>query len=135
MKPALMFLVMVLTGVQPSLCAAVESVIDVDQGQISPNITRPQAITPHTVTPDDYPVESLPTQDVGETNIRYMVLEDGSIGAVEIFRSSGFPRLDDAAIGIVRRWRFVPATQNGRAIRVWLHAGVRFDLGPKKNAP
>ena len=82
------------------------------------------------VSAADYPVESLPTQEMGTTTVRYVILEDGSIGPTEILSSSGSRRLDEAATVIVRRWRFTPAFQNGRPIRVWQRANVVFNLSP-----
>lgn len=95
-----------------------------------PGVTPPEPITPHAVSAADYPVESVAAVEMGTTILRYVILEDGSIGPTEIVSSSGSQRLDDAAAVIVRRWRFTPARQNGRPIRVWQRANVVFNLRP-----
>ena len=97
---------------------------------VPPGVTPPEAIGSRAVSAADYPVESLPTQEMGTTVLRYVVLEDGSVGPTEILNSSGSPRLDQAATIIVRRWRFTPALQNSRPIRVWQRANVVFNLSP-----
>ncbi len=43
-------------------------------------------------------------------------------------RSSGHPRLDAAALAALRRARFVPYTEDGRAVAVWAPAPIEFEL-------
>jgi len=50
----------------------------------------------------DYPPESERLGEQGTVRLRFQVLEDGTYGDAEILKSSGFPRLDDAAITIAR---------------------------------
>jgi protein TonB len=38
------------------------------------------------------------------------------------------PLLDGAALDAVSRWRFTPALNNGRPVRVWVAIPVRFSL-------
>lgn len=101
-----------------------------DLATVPPGVTPPRTINSHAVSAADYPVESLPAQEMGTTILRYTILEDGSVGMTEVMSSSGSPRLDQAAAVIVRRWRFAPATQNGTPIRVWQRANVVFNLSP-----
>ena len=90
--------------------------------------TPPLPITTHAVPAADYPVESIPSREVGTTQVQYLVHVDGSVRDTIIAGSSGSPRLDQAAIQIVSRWRFQPAVQNGRPVPAWLDANVRFEL-------
>jgi len=93
--------------------------------------TRPIAITSHAVTAADYPSESIKSEQQGRTSLRYVVLEDGTVGDVQILKSSGFSRLDQASVAMVKsRWRFQPAMQNGRPTRVSLTAEIVFALSP-----
>jgi len=54
--------------------------------------------------------------------VRFQVLEDGTYGDAEILKSSGFPRLDDAAITIGR----------ARQVSVRSVPGNAIPLGPVK---
>jgi protein TonB len=44
------------------------------------------------------------------------VRADGSIGAVTVEQSSGFARLDEAAVEAARRSSFAPAIRGGRPV-------------------
>jgi TonB family protein len=103
---------------------------EIDLANLPPGVTPPEAVNTHDVSAADYPVEAVAAQQTGMTILRYVVLEDGNVGPTELLSSSGYPSLDQAASVIVRRWRFSPATQNGRPIRVWQRANVVFNLGP-----
>jgi len=59
--------------------------------------------------------------------VRVLVLESGSVGDAEIAASSGLSELDALALAQVRdRWRFLPATVNGKVARDWLSVEVLF---------
>lgn len=69
-----------------------------------------------------YPVLSLRRGEQGTAVVRIQIAVDGSVAAVELVESSGFTRLDDAALAGVRAWRFRPATRNGVPIAsLFLH--------------
>ncbi len=52
---------------------------------------------------------------------------DGSVRDVKVLRDLGFG-LTEAAVNAVRRWRFEPATLDGRPVAVLYNLTVRFDL-------
>ena len=64
----------------------------------------PLPITSHAVTAADYPVESISLREVGTTQVQFLVHVDGAVRDTIIARSSGSPRLDQAAIQTVSRW-------------------------------
>ena len=64
----------------------------------------------------------------GVTLVRVLVKADGRAGEVELKRSSGYDRLDQAALRAVRKWRFVPATKHGEPVDAWLDQPVTFKL-------
>ena len=41
-------------------------------------------------------------------------------------RSSGFEKLDEAAVNAVQHWLFEPATDNGKPVGAWIEAGLKF---------
>jgi len=42
--------------------------------------------------------------------------------------SSGSPRLDQAALDTVKRWRFVPARQGDQSVAAWVVVPISFSL-------
>lgn len=75
-----------------------------------------------------YPTRSRRLGEEGKVLLRVFVTADGSPGEVEIYRRSGFPRLDTAAIEAVRQWRFVPAQQGTEQVGAWVLVPVAFSL-------
>ena len=53
---------------------------------------------------------------------------EGRATSVSLVRSSGFPRLDAAAVEGVRRWTFAPAQAAGLAIPSRVEVPVTFSL-------
>lgn len=95
----------------------------------TPDPRLPIPLTNHGVTIDDYPVPSRVLQEQGNVLVKYLVKEDGSVGNCTVTTSSGKPRLDAAACAMVkRRWKFKPATQDGKPIAEFLTAEVVFKL-------
>jgi TonB family protein len=94
--------------------------------------TPPQPTTSHAVSAADYPSESIKAEE-GATTLRYIILENGTVGDVQILKSSGFSRLDQASAAMVKsKWRFEPVTQNGRPVKVSIPAQVAFALSPTR---
>jgi len=94
-----------------------------------PPPTPPVATTSHAVTADDYPPVSIRLQEQGKVGIKYTIAADGSVTECAVVGTSGKPRLDDAACKMVqKRWKFKPATQDGKAVAVSVPAEVIFAL-------
>lgn len=75
-----------------------------------------------------YPPLSRRMEEEGKVLLRVHVTPDGMASEVTIARSSGFPRLDEAALNAVRRWRFVPAKQGDKAVAAWVNVPLAFKL-------
>jgi protein TonB len=75
-----------------------------------------------------YPAASRRNGEQGTVLLRVQVDADGDPMQIEIQRSSGFDRLDQAARGAVRRWKFVPGTRDGMAITAWVVIPLTFSL-------
>jgi protein TonB len=75
-----------------------------------------------------YPRMSQRLSEQGQVTLRVMVKRDGTAGAVEVKSSSGYPRLDQAAIEAVKTWRFNPATVDGKSIDEWYIVPIPFKL-------
>lgn len=78
-----------------------------------------------------YPSLSKRLGEKGTVLLEILVKADGTVGEVRIKESSGFKRLDDAAIKAIKRWRFVPASRAGIAIDYWYE--IPFEFGFRKN--
>jgi len=93
--------------------------------------TPPVPVTSHAVSVVDYPPESVLAQEHGTAALRFVVATDGSVDDIQVVRSSGFSRLDQAAVTMVQsRWRYQPATASGRPVRERVSANVAFVLNP-----
>jgi len=64
----------------------------------------------------------------GTVLLRVEVNPDGSVGEVEIRRTSGHISLDQAAAKAAKTWRFEPPTDGGFAMAAVVDVPVRFDL-------
>lgn len=75
-----------------------------------------------------YPTLSRRLGEEGTVLLRLFVKEDGTVGEVELRRSSGFSRLDQAAIETVRRWRLIPARRGSEPFATWYTLPLEFNL-------
>ena len=62
-----------------------------------------------------YPALSLRRGEEGRVVLNVLVKADGTAGAISVKKSSGFSRLDTAAMNAVRRWKFEPYRIGGLA--------------------
>lgn len=67
-------------------------------------------------------------REQGSVRLHVMVNAAGEAETVRIKSSSGYDRLDQAALAAVRQWRFVPARQRGQAIAGWVEVPIQFHL-------
>jgi protein TonB len=76
-----------------------------------------------------YPREAILDGIEGTVLLKVLVGVDGKPLSVEIARSSGNRRLDDAARRqVLRRWMFKPAIRDGQAVQVYGMVPVNFSL-------
>lgn len=75
-----------------------------------------------------YPALSRRLGEQGKVLLRVRVAADGNAAEVTLHSSSGFVRLDRAAIDAVSRWRFVPARLGEEAIASWVQVPIAFTL-------
>ncbi|MDR2032511.1 MAG: energy transducer TonB [Azoarcus sp.] len=76
----------------------------------------------------DYPTLSREQGEQGEVFLHIHVSAEGKTRAVALHKSSGHERLDKAAMEVVWRWRFVPASQGGRPVAGAVIVPIRFTL-------
>ncbi len=63
--------------------------------------------------PPPYPEASRRLREKGKVTLRVLISTQGLPQKMEIAQSSGFARLDNAALDTVKRWKFVPGKRNG----------------------
>jgi protein TonB len=77
-----------------------------------------------------YPMLARRLGAQGVVLLRVQVREDGSVAAVELAHSCGFPMLDESATRTVREsWQFLPARiEDGTPVASWVEVPIRFVL-------
>lgn len=76
----------------------------------------------------EYPRLSKRLGESGRVVVRVLIDEAGLARSMQLNRSSGFARLDDAALAAVQKARFKPYTENGRALSAWANIPIDFEL-------
>lgn len=75
-----------------------------------------------------YPRLSLSLGEEGQVVLRVRVSAEGAVLGVDVSRSSGYPRLDEAARRAVAGWRFIPAHENGAGVESTVVFPLTFSL-------
>ncbi len=75
-----------------------------------------------------YPLWSRSHREQGTVLLRVRVSRNGQALQVELARSSGFPRLDNAALAAVHDWQFFPARRHGQPVDDEVMVPVQFSL-------
>jgi periplasmic protein TonB len=78
--------------------------------------------------PPRYPESARRRQEQGRVMVGVSVATDGTPIDTRIDLSSGHPALDEAAMEAVRRWRFVPASQDDRPVVASAQVPIVFRL-------
>lgn len=76
----------------------------------------------------DYPPTSRRLGEEGKVMLRVFINEKGRAERAEIQKSSGFPRLDDAARQAAMRAVFKPYIEDGKPLAVFAIIPIRFQL-------
>lgn len=76
----------------------------------------------------DYPTLSRRAGEQGRVLMKVLVSEQGAATDVQIEKSSGLERLDNAAINAVKRWLFIPAKKNNQPISAYVLVPMKFSL-------
>jgi periplasmic protein TonB len=95
----------------------------------APVVVLPKQDPRRGITQPEYPPASRRAGEAGTVQLRVYVLENGRVREAQVSASSGFPRLDEAAVReATRAWRFVPGTQDGKPAAMWHEIKVTFRL-------
>jgi protein TonB len=75
-----------------------------------------------------YPSMSKRLGEQGKVLVRVLIGTDGSAQKADIKQSSGFDRLDQAALATVQKWRYVPGKRGGVPETMWFVVPINFVL-------
>lgn len=75
-----------------------------------------------------YPAISHRLGEQGKVVIRVLISKDGIAQQGDIQQSSGYARLDQAALRAVMGWRYVPGRRDGMAQDMWFNVPINFTL-------
>lgn len=89
----------------PHPAPSIESVGDLSSKMIAAN-------------PPTYPTESRRKREQGTVVLMVLLTVDGTVADISVSKSSGFERLDRAALSAVRRWRWSPTRRGGNPVMV-----------------
>jgi len=76
-----------------------------------------------------YPLASIKAKEEGRVVLDLFVARDGNTYDAKVQTSSGFPKLDQAAVDTaMTAWRFKPGTVDGEPTAMWFPFAFRFKL-------
>lgn len=78
--------------------------------------------------PPEYPRLSQRAGEEGRVLMKVLVSAEGRPETVDVISSSGFERLDKAAVNAVKQWRFEPARKGGKALSAYVNVPLSFSL-------
>ena len=76
----------------------------------------------------EYPRLAKRNAESGRVMVRVYIDVNGMPRNVQVSTSSGFARLDDAAVSAVQKARFKPYTENGQPTAGWTYVPINFEL-------
>lgn len=76
----------------------------------------------------EYPRLSHRAGEEGKVLMKVLVSAEGLPESVDVIKSSGFERLDKAAVTAVKQWRFEPARKGGKALSAYVNVPLSFSL-------
>ncbi|HEU4652911.1 MAG TPA: energy transducer TonB [Steroidobacteraceae bacterium] len=90
-------------------------------------ITKPRVVSRPRIR-DRYPPASVYYRESGRPVVKICISEEGHVTNVELAQSSGYHRLDEAAVDLGWDYVFAPATREGKPVAVCLPYGVTFRI-------
>lgn len=94
-----------------------------------PVVTPPSSDAAYLQNPAPaYPAMSRRLREQGKVVVDVLIGADGSAQQARLKHSSGYDRLDQAALETVQRWRYVPGRKGGVAMAMWFSVPINFVL-------
>lgn len=95
---------------------------------IDPNVPKNVRHLTCSGTPPDYPAMSRRRGETGTVVIQFIVGTDGAVESATVKKSSGFPRLDDAARAAALASPCTPYMEGGQAVKAITERPYNFSL-------
>lgn len=100
-----------------------------DKPNPSQTVSQPQFEAAYLNNPRPaYPAMSRRLGEEGRVEVEVQVQADGLPSKVSLRRSSGYSRLDDAALEAIKRWKFIPAKRAGEPVAASVIVPMPFVL-------
>ncbi|TXT37792.1 MAG: periplasmic protein TonB [Comamonadaceae bacterium] len=113
----------------PPITATVAAVPAPTPAPVSPQIELPSSDADYLHNPSpNYPALSRRMREQGRVVVRVLIGVDGLAQKAEIRQSSGFERLDEAALKTVKNWRYVPGKRAGVVEAMWFSVPINYVL-------
>lgn len=94
----------------------------------APPVDMPSASVEYLVKPVlDFPPGSEDLGEFGSVTLRVLVDEQGMVSTVQRLKSSGYARLDQHAVKVIRRARFKPNLVHGEPRAAWVTVPLNFN--------
>ncbi|MEO0094424.1 MAG: energy transducer TonB [candidate division WOR-3 bacterium] len=84
---------------------------------------KPQPIS---MPPPEWPELAKRAGIEGSVQVQFLLDVDGSVIDVRVLKSSGNQLLDEAAVASVWKYKFTPAKQRDKLVRVWVSRKIDF---------
>lgn len=91
-------------------------------------LTKPRVISGPRFPEDYYPRSSIRHKESGTTVVKLCISAAGEVESVEVAESSGYTRLDQAAVDMGWGYMFSPAMREGTSVPVCLPYAIKFRL-------
>lgn len=139
-QPAIQSPVIVTAPQLATVSQPADSVAPVLAGETANEIAgSPQVVSPTAVSSDlslacpvrtapVYPRSARKLGETGKVSLRVELDETGRLVSSDVAQSSGYSRLDDAALTAVKSWRCQPAVRDGQALRIVSIESFEFNL-------
>ena len=110
--------------------AAVAAAVAVPGAPVpAPKVELPSSDAQYLQNPkSEYPRLSRQRNEQGKVVVAVFIGTDGTAQKAEIKVSSGYERLDQAALATVKSWRYVPGKRGGVPEAMWFNVPINFVL-------
>ncbi len=76
----------------------------------------------------EYPQLARRKGEQGRVMLKVLVSESGQPEKVQVDTSSGYSKLDQAAVEAVKKWSFIPASRSGQPVSAYVLVPIKFSL-------